>query len=801
MRSLATVLVLLCIGLSAAAGMAPAVPLPAASSQPDTARTDLAGCVQNRHSLAVLLLMDTSHSLNSTDRDNKRVLAARLAVDNLHRLVSGDKEVTVQVALAGFANKVDGGPWRDLNTSAAQVTADIEAFRGKNQTYATDYIAALNGAREMLADQAVNGDRKACQALIWFTDGKNEPNGLATTKADTDRAQQELCRQGGVVDRLRGTDATWLTVGLNGNLLQPEKDLLGQITGVSPGCGTVTSAGGARYLSAGADDLADAFADLLQPTPPQSLCEAGRNACTFTLERSMRSFYVIIHTSQPDAQVSLRSPGGETVRLNDPVARQPVAGAALSWEWFDHETVRVSGDLPANTTGQWSGTWEVLVPTAARSGRIWLYGNLKLQITGEPRFTRGQQWTLRAEVSSLGAPVDLAQLRPEYSATVTDGADERPAQMNPIAGRGEADLTFSAPGSWHASEVTVKIKLSLRTPSGVDISPAAAIRNISVDARLRVTPTSLEDLPSIRGRARTGATLTITATDKAGCFWLAGDIVLNYVQEPMTITTDHPEATNEENCVRLAPHTADTLDITFKPEHGWSGSVTGTVPLMLKEDGGTATEQTVKVSFRMVAAPDVTLFRKSLAGVVIATISPLLLLFLVNWLGLAKIERRRDLRTASVKIDVTPNGSGVDIESAVNATDWTDELRLKAPSRVSRNKLIVGELSFKAHFLLRQPFAAPRTRITVPRGRCVATPTAGPAHKLDGLPTYLPGTVAVIAEATRGPGRFQATVVYVQDTSRRSTGDERRNQLRRDVHAAAERLVVLAGQPVRTTEV
>jgi hypothetical protein len=772
-------------------------------------QVDLASCVRSRHSLALLLLMDTSASLGDTDPEFRRVTSAQLAVDGLaNQLKSGGlgPDAKVEVAVTGFAGDVDESRWLNLRDSPDELATAIKDVGGRHDGTATDYVAALQGAQVRLAEQAATataaGGGRPCQALIWFTDGKNQPEGTGTTEADTKAAEGDLCRPDGVVDRLRATGASLLTVALTGEILPAELTFLRKIAGEVPGCGTRAADGGSRYLSADEKDLIYKLFQIIEDKAPDVFCDGAGRPCTFTLDPAMSRFYVVIQTIGDVGDVSLVAPDGSTTALSRPGAAAPASGASLSWQWFDKRTVRVNGELPGAAAGRWAGAWKVVAPGGTSGGRLYLYGNLELRLTGTPRFVRGEPWRFGAAIAALSnsaVPGDLARLDPVFTAKVIDGTDERQATVSVPPGRVDtAEFDLTAPDSWHSAEVTLEIRVGLRTSTGVDLSPPMLIQRVAVVAPLLVRPTSLTELPSVNGHASTGKTITVEATEGGGCFWLAGDVVLASDDATVVTTTSHPEAHDRSSCVPVRPGSPGNLDVRFTVEHSSTGTAIGAVPLMLMKDGQAAVPYTIPVSFSMVAVPDRQKALRATAGIGVATLTPLLLFLLVNWLWLAKFEQHRDIRVRVTRIEVTPRGQDVVIGSSRPGVDWTTDELARPPDRQPRTKLVVGPVTFRTRFSLRRPFASPWTRVSGSGGYVLATPDDGPARALDHLPTCLPGTVVLAARDLHESG-FTATVVHIQNLE--PFAGDAVERFRQAVHEAALRLTADLPETAESTQI
>ncbi|MEV4150160.1 vWA domain-containing protein [Amycolatopsis sp. NPDC049691] len=773
-------------------------------------QADVAGCVRSRHRLDLMLLMDTSESLEDTDPTFKRVTAARLAVDGLTRqLDSGGfgSDAVVEVTVAGFAGDLDDSRWLNLRDAPAQVVTEVETVGHRQDGKATDYVAALQGAERRLTEQAAaatsSGGEKPCQALLWFTDGKNQPDGTNTSKAATEEAVGELCRPDGVVDRLRATGAALLTVSLTGQILAGEQDFLREITGELPGCGTRASAGGSRFLSADENTLIYKIFEILDQPAPGVLCDGHGKPCAFTVDSAMSRFYVVVQTAGEVGEVSLVAPDGSSTLLTKPGSAQPrrVSGAMLSWQWFDGRTLRIDGQLPGGAVGEWAGAWQVVAPGGTADGRLYVYGSLDVRLAGVPHFVRGEPWRFGAKIAAApdsANPGDLARLAPAFTATVSDGDQELQAAVSQQPGRPDiAQFSLNPPDSWRSAEVVLKVRLVLRTSSGIELSPPVLIERVPVDAPLLLKPTGLTGLPSVHGHGTTDGTITVEAKEGTGCFWLAGDAELNPMPATVASTTNHPEARGPGSCVPVRPGAPGKLTVRFTVEHSWTGTATGSVPLMVAKDGQAAVPYTIPVSFTMVEVTDREKLIWSVAGVLAATLSPLLLFLLVNWLGFTRFDRARDIRVRTLRIRVRPRGGDVHITAGHAGSDWATDALARPPGRAPRWRLAVDRLTFRARFSPRRPFAPPTTQVSAD-GPLLATPAAGPAPVLTGLPTYLPGTVVVVAEEPHASG-FDATVVHVQNLE--PFVGEAVERFRQAVHDAAARLATAAPEVTDPTHI
>ncbi|WP_076985294.1 hypothetical protein [Actinosynnema sp. ALI-1.44] len=763
------------VALAAALLVLPVLPAPAAAATApaEPAMSQLSGCVKERGALDVLILMDESRSLQSTDKPARRVRAAQVALHGLRQLTDAAvmapaKPVRVQVGLAGFARGFSPGPWRDLVADAPAINADVSGFADRDDIVGTDYAAALRGARQQLAEHAATatsaGGKPPCQALLWFTDGDYDPLDSAPgNEAEKERGKRELCDPNGVLDRMRAERVPLLTVALT----KQDFSVAGQefLRWLTLGCGSQSGADWGVYVPSGDDaGLVDAFSDLMQKVraagEPAQLC--GGQGCSFELDDVLRNFYVLIHTGGAGAAVTLQPPAGPPVNLDRPGAgdAREAAGAKLRWAWFGDDIVTVSGELPRSNAGQWRGTWKVGLDGGAgkaQGGRVYLIGDLEQRIVRQPRFVRGEQWTLAVKtMSPADARLHLDRIRPELTVAIADGDDRRAARTT-TEPDGTVAVTFDPPPEWHSTQVKLTIGLSVRTPSGIDISPPPLVTDVTVITPLTLEPASLA-LPSVLGTATTQGTVRISAPAAGGCVWVDNGNS-RFTGVPVHIaTTTTPEASTPDSCVRVDHGQHRELTFRFGADHGWTGRADGTVSLRVKPDGGTEYQSDVPVTFALDIARDIDFWAVWIALAVIGFV-PLLLMSLFNVLVLARFQRARTLRVACVPVRVVP-GTTIEIIPQDGRTDWPRPDQFTPVVRRTRS-LPVGKVRFVARASV-NPFKPAYTKVVAHRGTQVVSPEHDPARVLRGLSLDLGGTVVVTTgAAVTGEEEFTAELIVV----------------------------------------
>ena len=195
----------------------------AASTDPVDAQESGNTCSEG-DSVRVLFLLDTSRSLRRNDPENRRTTGAIDALEDLYAIVGDYRsrlrrhypEWSVFAAIDTFSgfhtdpelNSPYGrrsGDWKDL-ASLNNLAQLRQAARGVPQSpgYWTDYREALRGVVERF-EEPVPGGMNTCDYLFWFTDGDHDTVSGGVFTAEEEEHIDEMCRAGGLVDRLRQT--------------------------------------------------------------------------------------------------------------------------------------------------------------------------------------------------------------------------------------------------------------------------------------------------------------------------------------------------------------------------------------------------------------------------------------------------------------------------------------------------------------------------------------------------------------------------------------------------------------------
>lgn len=672
--AVAAVLVLLGLGLSPSAGAA-VTGLARAAGDSDAVQR-FGSCLAAGGHGDLLLLFDTSPSLENSDPGNQRVEAASYLVHELTSFVE-TSGASLEVAVAGFAEDYDRSlGWTELDQGSQDRVLDaVDAYSTAVDGFETDYWVAVNGARKELASHAGEGD---CTALIWFSDGRYDldkrdtskeqddfgttkpygPDVELTTDAAVEKAQRagvaDLCRQGGVADAVRVQGVVTLAIGLQGDQSADDFDLM---KGIATGSAVDGSPCGARdgshtgefVLARDIDDLIFAFDELADPdhlpiAQETSLCQGevcAESAHRFVLDPSISSVRILGGTDLPDYYAVLRAPDGTQSRITP---GGPLSDSSpshdQSGEWVSDSVFSVT--LTRKRDSGWTGAWELIFvdPASTGDGRarshLRLYGDVQpawLHADGA-QLTSGQPASLQLGLTRLDgsrvAPSDL-------KGTVSVGAELLLSDGTtvPIASGLDA-AALGAPialdlGAVPAGHATVHLSLELTTAPAGDL-PGTRLEPQSRDYQVDVA--SPPDYPTLPDHVSFGSAddadpvSTSVPLTGSGCAWLDSDESTSLAEgvTEALVTTDADDA---GGC------RSKRVEVTLTPDHVGSGLVSGVLHFMVRSDSasGPPIPATVTYSYELERPPN----EKLRAGLLLALLVvglgiPLGILLLVKWL-------------------------------------------------------------------------------------------------------------------------------------------------------------------------
>jgi hypothetical protein len=603
MRRLAPLLGLLAIAAGAAS------PASAQTTASSPAATTLARCVQAGGDLSVLVLMDESGSLRTTDPDDRRVEGLQAALTGLERLADpvtgGTGKPAVSVLFAGFSGSVHPvpnpdapDPWRQVEPGdIGPLLEEAERYLTRDFSSNTDYGIALRTARELLARRSAavtkDGGAAPCKALVWFTDGKYQ---IKDRQAEVEAGKRELCRPGGLMDGLVRDGVVTFTVALAppglGDLTPEDGRFLDALTtgGADGGaCGTILSPQTGEYIPVTeSDTLLFVFAGLFDGSAGDS--QPGSR--TFRTVPGLRRFVVLAATAADGSGVEVTGPDGQTLQLRpgDPDTAT-VGGARLRHRGISKRSLEIVGDLPRDTD-DWVGEWSLrFSPEQSGRSQVRLFADASPTLVGRPTLVRDRATAF--EVALLDAEENPATAKELVgSAKVTARVfDPETSRLRPVelrqTTRGRFAGSITIPDAQQAAYVVLDLEATFSAPPGVQPEK----RSFNVPTALAaeagyptVSPRRL-DLAAVIGTRAARAELVVTGNRLGGgCVWIEAP----RLQLPgagnrlsMKVTGD---ATSAPDCLRLKAGERREITVDLSPEKEATGSATGFLRVHLVSD-------------------------------------------------------------------------------------------------------------------------------------------------------------------------------------------------------------------------
>ncbi|MEZ0362976.1 VWA domain-containing protein [Mycobacterium sp. pUA109] len=621
-----------------------------AHAEGDTAGADRFGaCLASQKAGDLLILVDESGSLKSTDAQAARVQAAKYLVDTLGRYADRSHS-KLDVAIAGFSDSYAvQADWAPLSEGTADsVKNNLDTLARRNDGLDTDYWLALDGARQTLASHA-QGDPNRCQAISWFSDGKIDyspragskpyaPDVDLGTQAGVDeminRATEGICRDGGVADQLRSDGIVMLGVGLGDQAASnADFDVMSAIatgTGLNgKSCGSIkTPKPGDFYPVSNIDQMLFAF-DALNPDPhiddTKPVCQQGQ-VCqearhNFVLDRSVKAVNILGSGGVPGIVPYLIAPSGQQLQLPKEEGKKQATldGMPVQFEWQSDsaQTVSIqSADSPA-----WPGQWAIVyVDTTGQHGDAVSRVNIHISTDIFPALQADPDSPWRAGqvmkgvkfglVDGAGTPIDPATLAGDAmmsaSLAVDGGAPvevltsvPKTAIGNPI----DVDLTKVKPGA-----ATLRMSLVITTapavdPQGAQIAPGTKLSPQQVDSPMQILPKVGLPVPGqhidfgdVQGTKGTTAQLEVTGP---GCVWIADGEASKVVAGPEGIGTVSVTSSSSGpgNCLKVDKDQKASLPVTLHTERDGHGGLNGSVPVHIAPQDKPDDAQTVDVTF------------------------------------------------------------------------------------------------------------------------------------------------------------------------------------------------------------
>lgn len=709
------------LGLATAGfGLLPATP---AAAKEKSAIEVFGGCLMSQKKGDLVLLIDESASLRTTDPDGARVTAAGYLLNQLGAF-AGEGKVALDVAVAGFASDYNRvGDWTRLAGDGTRtLTSALDSFKDRNAGYETDYWNGLNGARQALAARTAK-DSDRCQAIVWFTDGQLDLD-LRRTAEDRDRygehkpyapdldldtedrvreaeatARRDLCRPGGLADQLRGNRVTLFAIGLRGaDAKASDFDTMRSIATGASGeetCGKITEPPPGEFtLASNIDDLLFAFDRLRDPSSEPTQTEAGvcqgevcRQRHAFVLDNSLNSVHILGSANVDGLTVVLVRPDGKliTLKRGDPGSSTETesGGIKINYSWQSNRTVSI--DLTRPGKADWTGQWAVVfVDPQAKSPKA--RSRTNIQVSGDifPAWPDAKKTELRAGetikdvrfglAGADGKAIDPGSLlgTANFGAVLTVPGGKQivladQAGAGEIAAPRAIDLTKVTPG-----RATLRLGVAITTAATVDADgkrvAGTQLAPRVVEIPVTIAPEKGFPVPagkinfgSAEGPANLTATLPVTGP---GCVWVEADGSPEIESGPDTIGAVKISSGNDgsRNCLWIDEGQQAELPLRLTTAEGGNGSLNGAMTIKLSPDREPGRIMDVKIDFTAdLYRPlnPINFAAALIAALILGPGIPLGLLYLAKWLTATIPSRALLARRIPITVEAGPTGGRV----------------------------------------------------------------------------------------------------------------------------------------------
>lgn len=604
-----------------------AVTLAAAPAQAEKAPFDFMACVKKDRIGSVLVLMDESGTIYTSDSKNMRVTGAQILADNLQdfaNLTGG--EIQVQFAGLGDTFKSRSNGWVSIKAGESGGSDQLKRTAGEiwvkapsdKNSRETDMLSSIAGAQKEL--QAAPG----CKLMVMFKDGTDwqffnkgvstPVEGFANVQALLTEgkfseakalAAQEICRDMGLSDGLRNKDVYTLAVALGqGSFSELNSFVAGD-------CGSLPAWGKLLSVSS-ASDLPFLFSEALGgPSIDPTV-----GPFSFTMSSALQSFSILSSSDSPFQNFQVIPPQGCT--FNEPVsfgaalvARTGALSSDVTWTSYKYglgETVRVVVKHKNRVVDPcWNGEWKIQPNSNNAKSVFEIDPNLQATavFADEDIFlipgSAPTEFQVKLEQTDGESQVDIASIEPSVGIRVTGYlVDSRGTIVRDLLPGGsisrdqiEQPLLLEVDENVSFGQYKLQLTMALDVP-GIDSSYLKKVvweRNIEVRGEI-ASPTILGgsiNFGDIIGTEAKGADVTIqNNSDK--------DLVLDFKKSSVLIAQG-PEGAQYEivdngQTVNLPAKESTTTNIQIRmiknDQIGVSGVLSGELQLVAQVAGADA---------------------------------------------------------------------------------------------------------------------------------------------------------------------------------------------------------------------
>ena len=474
----------------AAPGLAAGPPTASVIGQAESAApiADLGSCVAGGGAGDVLLLVDESGSLTTSDPQFSRVASATFFVEQLARSAqAGGLDLNVQLSVFGHEYSTLLGWTKLSDATLPTMRSSIAGLADRVGGVDTDYWTALDGARRDLAAQALSrGEATSCQAVVWFTDGELDfyvrgsdgqeksyginkvfaPGIELTTPDGASRVREsavaDLCRDGGLADQVRSSGIRLYGVGLSASTSTPgdfgffEALVAGTSGQGSTTCGAlIDPAPGEFHLATDLDSLLFAFDSVSSPGADpiiqnSGICQVERCADQshrFVLDASTPEVSILATADVSGLEVALELPSGEVVDLPSGTIGETATvgtdGMTIDVTWQSDRTVSVVLAQGTSDVARWAGLWQLTLtdPSGTSAGKT-SRSNIHIAGSLRPAWLNSDEVVLQAGGIAEGLQFGLVDRQGtqaqatsilgtvNYAVTLEDSAGTRTMVLN-----------------------------------------------------------------------------------------------------------------------------------------------------------------------------------------------------------------------------------------------------------------------------------------------------------------------------------------------------------------------------------
>ncbi|GAA1984315.1 hypothetical protein [Microbacterium pumilum] len=646
------------------------------SDSGQSAVDDLRTCVASKGVLNAYYIIDNSQSLRVED-DGKTpgsdpdYTRADILANSLSQLgnLGGDTQVNWAAGFfsTGFESAISWTPWTEA--SADQLESTI---RAKQPNGYTNWLAAMEGTQQQLAGQP-DAD-KACQLVVWFTDGAIDLEGGDQATAD---AVNDLCgrpidpaghapaqgygifnafRQSGVV--VMGTLLAQGSTRDDAEVMWPLVEGSGDVDGTPEQCGQPdppsTAVHGAVVDATDPSALARVFLELASQIGggyPEPLDAEGR----FWIDPGVSRFQIALG----DGDWSLVAPpesgvGTITTDAPGPAKVTTSAGATL---------VEVPIDDPSL-----QGQWQLVADDV---DDVFLFSDLGIVFDAQNTIELGADGATAAVLTAqvqdaAGDPAPLeAYGSAEFTASIVspDGTvQELPqADVDPVTGA----ITIPMPADVSAAEIVVTASLDLETaPHGLALAPVTTQQSVATVLpanfpRVHTIPVQLSVLEGADGAARGGMTVDGPQSGGDGRVCVTGDpeVISDSANRAAGWSWQLDGDLDADGCIVVPEGATDQrIKITATNQTAADSLVRASMPVAFVSADGEELTQDVPIEFRSTHPVNVgSVALVALGLLLIGILLPLILLWFLNW-WTTRLDIGNSVQRATFPVRVVPGG-------------------------------------------------------------------------------------------------------------------------------------------------